>query len=319
MNDSDRAALAECRQTEKELIKLAREEVTRALASLPETITPKGINNYVLVSDSHIGCSSALCHPDGFLRDEGGIYKPSLDQLAVYEKWIEFWYDWVPRVTEGEPYAIVNIGDSIDGVHHGSVTQISHNLESQRLHAIKVWEPIVEMAAAYYHIRGTEAHVGKSSQEEEAIAKALGALPDKAGRHARYELWFRIGDDDRGGLGHAMHHIGCTGSSHYESSAVMREVTEAFVEAGRWGDEPPRLIARGHRHRHIKIQIPGGKGDVIGMTTPAWQLKTPFTSKIAGGRLSQPQIGGCVARYHGGELYIRSRTWRGERAQAVGE
>jgi len=306
------------RKKMSEARKIARKEVMRIIKEKPAVIPSDRLNNYVLFGDMHVGCGHALCHPDGFKRDEGGLYMPSPDQITLYEKWHEFWDDWVPEVTMGEPYGIVNLGDTVDGVHHNSVTQISHNLGNQRTHAIDILKPIIERAAVYYHVRGTEAHVGKSAQEEEEVAKQVGAIPDDVGRHARYELWFRIGDDERGGLVHAMHHIGTTGSSHYESSAVMREITESFVEAGRWGDESPRVVVRGHRHRHIQIRIPGGKGDVIGMTTPAWQLKTPFTAQIAGGRLSQSQIGGCIVRYHRGELYIRNKVWRGARPAEVG-
>ncbi len=298
--------------------KLAKAEAARAVDTKEETTVPERLNNLVLFSDVHIGCQHAMCHPDGFKLDAGGIHMPSEDQVTLYEKFVEFWEEWVPEVTMGEPYAIVNLGDVVDGVHHQSVTQITHNLERQRDHAVMLLKPFIEKATAYYHVRGTEAHVGKSGQEEETVAKMLGAEPDKQGRHARFEVWVRVGGDTRGGLVHCMHHIGTTGSSHYESSAVMREVTEAFVEAGRWLDEAPRVIARGHRHRHLQIRIPGGKGDVIGLTTPGWQLKTPFSSRIAGGRLSQAQIGGCVVRYHKGELYVRNKVWRGERPAEVG-
>jgi len=289
-------------------------------SKLPKTqdVLPEHLNNYVLISDMHVGCQYALCHPDGFELDGGGMSEPSADQKVLWDRWTEFWNVWVPSVTLGAPYAVVNLGDVIDGVHHNSVTQITHNVGCQRQHAVKILKPVAQGAVAYYHVRGTEAHVGKSAQEEETVARELGAVPDSAGCHARYELWFRVGNDSGGGLVHAMHHIGTTGSSHYESSAVMRELTEAFVEAGRWGDEPPRIIARAHRHRHIQIRIPGGAGDCIGMTTPAWQLKTPFSHAIAGGRMSQAQIGGCIVRYHRGELYVRNKVWRGVRPKEVG-
>jgi len=294
-----------------------RKRAARVEAAQTDTMASGRLNNWVLFGDCHFGCGHALCHPDGFHRDEGGTYIPSDEQRLLYEKWLECWDEWIPEVTLGESFGVINLGDSIDGVHHDSVTQISHNLNDQREHAIAVLKPFVSRGTRYFHIRGTEAHVGNSAQEEEAVAKALGAVPDAAGRHARNELWFRIGDDERGGLGHAMHHIGTTGSSHYESTAIMKELTEAFVEAGRWGDEPPRIVVRGHRHRHLQVRIPGGRGDCISMTTPAWQLKTPFSYRIAGGRMSQAQIGMCLVRYHKGELYVRNKVWRSDRPQEV--
>jgi MFS family permease len=49
----------------------------------------------------------------------------------MWSLWREFWDVWVPEVTKGEPYDLVHNGDVIDGVHHGSTTQISHNIEDQ--------------------------------------------------------------------------------------------------------------------------------------------------------------------------------------------
>ncbi len=275
-------------------------------------------DNIVIISDTHIGSGLALCHPDGFERDEGGTVMPSSQQLTLWAMWREFWDEWVPEVTLGEPFSVVHAGDIIDGVPHGSVGSISNNLADQGKHAEKILRPIVEICEGrFYQLRGTEAHTGKSAQEEERIAKVIKATREKGSkRYARDELWMRIGAK-RGGLVHIMHHIGTTGSSAYESSAPMRELTEEFVEAGRWGDEPPRVVIRAHRHRHLQIRIPSAKGDAIVATTPAWQMKTPFTFKIAGARLSQPQIGGIIVRYHKSELYLRNKVWRLERPDAV--
>jgi hypothetical protein len=260
------------------------------------------IRNLVIVSDLHCGCRLGLCPPDGITLDEGGTVGPSDLQRKVWEWWREFWDDFVPHVCHGEPFAVVVNGDAIDGVHHGSVTQISHHLGDQNRLAVKVLEPIVKACEGrYYHIRGTEAHVGKSGQEEERLAAALNAVPNEQGQHARWELWARVGR----GLVHLSHHIGTTGSMHYESTALMRELTEAYVEAGRWGEEPPDVVVRSHRHRSAEVRVQTRKGFATVVTTPGWQLKTPFVYKIPGGRQSQPQIGGLVVRCGDDDVYTR--------------
>lgn len=255
-----------------------------------------------------------MCPPEGYALDDGGRYKPSKLQLKMWAMWEEFWGEWVPTATDGEPYFVVFNGDGIEGVPHQSVAQVTANMENQVAHAAVVLKPVADGARAsggmYYHIRGTEAHVGKSGQHEEALAKELGAVPNEEGQYARYELWKRVG----GSLCHFSHHIGTTGSSHYESTAVMKELTEAFVEAGRWGDEPPQVIVRSHRHRSIQIRMPAKDESAMAIVTPAWQMKTAFAHKIPGARQSQPQIGGILIRRHpGGELYCRARVWRMER------
>ena len=66
-----------------------------------------------------------------------------------------------------------------------------------------------------------------------------------------------------------------------------------FTEAGRWGNKPPDVVVRSHRHRCIETRIPNAKGYATSFVTAGWQLKTPFAYRIADGRQALPQIGGC--------------------------
>lgn len=274
---------------------------------------PKPLRNLVVVSDTHVGCRVGLCHPDGFQMDDGGLYKPSKFQLDVWGMWRAFWDDFVPDATRGEPFAICHNGDAIDGSHHNSTTQISHNFEDQRRHAEKILKPLVDLCEGrYYHIRGTEAHVGQSAEHEEALARALGAKPNKVGQHARYDLWINVGTS----LGHLLHHIGSTGSQAYEATAPHKELTESILEAARWGKQPPDWIVRSHRHRHIETRIPTARGTAIVSVSPCWQGKTPFAWKIPGARLSTPQFGGLVVRQApDGEVFIRPKVWTIDRSE----
>lgn len=270
-----------------------------------------GCKQVVVVSDIHCGCRLGLCPKEGVALDDGGIYMPSRIQKKVWSMWEEFWGEWVPHVTKGEPYDVVFNGDAIDGVHHGSVTQVSHNITDQVSIALAALAPVASRAERFYMVRGTEAHVGKSAQAEEGLARALHAVPNEDGQHNRWELWLRVG----GHLVHFLHHIGTTGSAAYEATAVHKELTESFVEAGRFGKEPPQVVVRSHRHRYLKDEIYGDKGYYISVVTPAWQAKTPFTWKIPGARLSQPQFGGLLIRKGEDELYTRSKVWCLERTQ----
>ena len=260
-------------------------------------------NNLVVISDTHSGCRLALVPPQGVKLDDGGEYKPSEFQRGLWGYWRTFWDEFVPEATRGEPFAVVHNGDAIDGVHHNSTTQISHNLEDQQEIAYALLKPIVELCEGrYYHIRGTEAHVGKSAREEEALAKRLNAIPNKEGQYARYDLWKNVGDR----LVHLLHHIGTTGSAAYEATAVHKELIEEYNEAARWDKRVPDCIVRSHRHRNLEITIPTRKGKAIAVVTPCWQGKTPFAWKIPGARLSLPQFGGIVIRVAHDEMFVRS-------------
>jgi hypothetical protein len=226
--------------------------------------------------------------------------------------WRHFWETFVPLSTKGEPYAVAINGDIVDGVHHGSTTQWSWNLTDQCRVAQRILEPVVKKCEGrFYVIRGTEAHVGKSAQEEERLAKELGAIPNKQGQHARYELWKLVGPR----LVHLLHHLGTTGSQAYEATAIHKELVESFVEAGRWKRRLPDVIVRSHRHRYIETVIATANGRGFGCVTPAWQLKTGYVFRMAGGRLSEPQIGGLVVRFHKDELFVRPWVQSLEREQ----
>lgn len=253
------------------------------------------INNIVFISDTHSGCKMALCPPDGVTLDEGNTINPSPFQNWIWQQWRYFWDVFVPETTHGEPYYIVHNGDAIDGMHHGTTTTFTNNWNDQIKIAYEVLYPEVCKAERYYHIRGTEAHVGPSAQYEEMLARMLGAFPDNNGNYSRYELWIRMGQVNDI-LIHALHHIGSTGSQAYESTAVNKELMEHYVESGRWGREPADVLIRSHRHRAYECKIPARKGSAYSIVTPAWQGKTPFAWKIPGARLSQPQFGGVILR-----------------------
>lgn len=281
-------------------------------------IKKQPIKTVVVISDTHFGCRFALCPPEGMALDDGGVVTPSRIQTKLWSWWEEFWRDWIPEVTRGEPYILVHNGDCLDGVHHGSTTQMSHNMGDQVKMAVDCLKPRVEACRAsggdYYHIRGTEAHVGPSAVHEEAVARILDARRNQAGQAARWDLWLNVA----GHLCHFLHHVGTTSSAAYESTAVHKEMTESFIEAARWGDKPPEVIVRSHRHRHIEIRMATSNNRSSAVVTPAWQVKTPFAYKIAGARISTPQIGGTIIRVNEfNECFTSTKVWNLARSSEV--
>lgn len=255
----------------------------------------------VITSDTHFGDRTALCHPDGAKLDGGGFFKPSKLQIKIYKMWEYFWNEWVPRVTDGKPYDWVHNGDVIDGVHHNSTHQWSHNMQDQRMAAFKVMQPLVKRCNKFYMIRGTGAHDGESGVDAETLAQELGAVPDQYGECARWELWKRLGKE----VIHFSHHIGTTASAQHETSAVNAELTALFTDAGRWERKPPLIIVRSHRHRCSEVRLPCNRGYATAFVTAGWQLKTPFSHKTAGGRVTTPQLGGSLIRMGSEEIYTR--------------
>lgn len=267
------------------------------------------LRNLIVISDTHCGCRLGLCPADTPIPlDDGGVYYASPFQRKTWEVWTEFWNVWVPEVTRGEPFDLVHNGDAIEGTHHRATTPVSHNMQDQLNIAKAALKPVVDLCLSgggtYYHVRGTEAHVGSSGMYEEMLAESLGAKPNSAGQYARYDLWKRVGGDG-GPLVHLLHHIGTTGSAAHEASAVNAELTAEYAEAARWGREVPTYVVRSHRHRFIAVDVACAAGYAAAIVTPAWQGKTPFTWKIPGARISEPQIGGIIIRRGDTEHYFR--------------
>lgn len=235
---------------------------------------------------------------------------PSNLQKKIWAYWEEFWGQFVPEAPRGEPYIVVHNGDAVEGVPHKSVTQISPNPMDQEAFALKILKPIVELCEGrYYQIRGTEAHVAKSGSDEERLASKLGAVPNEEGQASRWDLWKSIGEGSADFVVNFLHHVGTTSSQAYESTAVHKELTESYLEAGRWHRRPPDAIVRSHRHRHIETAITTANGKAFAVVTPGWQGKTPFAYKIAGARISTPQFGGVVLRVAHGRLFSDPKVW----------
>jgi len=268
------------------------------------TTTEHTTTNLVVISDTHAGSRLGICPPTGVTLDEGVTPVLSPLQLTIWDYWQEFW-KWVPKILRREKFDLLHNGDAIDGHHHNSVEQMTHNLADQAEIAYCLLAPVVAKAERYYHIRGTEAHVGPSGQDEERLAKRLGAVPNKLGQYARYDLWKQVGP----GLVHALHHIGTTGSQAYEATAVHKELVESFTESARWGYRPPDIIIRSHRHRHFETMFTTVRGSARAVVTPSWQGKTPFVWRIPGGRLAPPQFGGVIIRWHPKDEVLYTREF----------
>jgi hypothetical protein len=235
--------------------------------------------------------------------DNGGYIQPSKYQEWLWECWEHFWKRFVPKVTKHCSYVeVVHNGDVVEGIHHDAVDMIP-NKTDQRVAAIGVLKPI----AAKYRLtmtRGTQAHGGQSDQDTEEIAHSLHLMEDPDTQcHSWWQYWRKL----EGVVFQFAHHIGGTSSAAYETSAPMRELVAALIEASQWGQELPQVLVRSHRHRFVPVSMPSDKGRIQLIVTPGWQLRTPHVEKID--RMRLPHIGGVIFLVEDGRCQIVEKLY----------
>jgi len=260
----------------------------------PDAIIGRSVNTrwWVDIGDTHLGSQFAVTPPNGFLVDGGARVPPNPLQRVINEFWEEFWHK-CHKVMGNESFILTHKGDVIEGHHHRSKEAISFNFKDQRFNAEALLLPHTSKAERVWFARGTPAHAGEESEHEEEVARACGAQQDYAGRYT----WPMVKFDWNGLWVNVAHHIGVSGVSASQATAVMAEVAEMQRWAGKMGIRVPDIITRGHRHSSTGVWDLTPHGVSWSATTPGWQGRTGYTMKQKGGRTSELCVGGLLWEY----------------------
>ena len=122
----------------------------------------------VVVSDAHINSTVGLCPPSVNL-DDGGTYRYSVQQRALWRSWLDF----CEKAHDSTDNVIVILNGDLVENGNKSTQVISRNKASILGMAYDAIAPLVEDADKVFVIRGTEYHTGSSADLEEAFAKDL--------------------------------------------------------------------------------------------------------------------------------------------------
>ena len=247
-----------------------------------------------VVADLHINSTLGLM-PKVFVRDDGESVWASHLQNEVFRAWLSYWADVKKQVRAHKAtlYVVIN-GDVCEGFHHGTTQLITHNPADQFKLAIDVLEPVARMADRLFIVRGTSSHAGTAAHWEEVIADDLGAVPDEVTGTAS---WWHLPMDVNGVLMHFSHHRRQNTLPWTSGGAANRLAAETVYEYARSGDRLPDVVVRSHGHifdessRIHPVKV---------IFSPAWQLKTEFSHRIAPDRM--PAIGGLIFRCRGGQF-----------------
>lgn len=267
---------------------------------------------YVSIGDTHMFDVLGLMPPWASTTFGAGATH-SDSQRIVWGFFREFFDEFVPWATRGEPYVLCHGGDIVDGFHHRNTTHSTADIDAVIEGAARIMMPEVEKAAAYYQLAGTPAHDGEAWYLGRAIARKLGApqYGDDEHNHLRPELLIRIGDR----LIHDTHHVSTTGLAKSMPTGITSDAIEQFIQRAKLGGgDIPDLFLRHHCHHASKsggfLRDPCCEWEA--RSVPGWQLKGPYPWKV-GARNHETHFGGLVVRWEthpwsGGRLVCEPYT-----------
>lgn len=210
--------------------------------------------------------------------DDGGTYKQTKLQRWLWRNWLDTWEIYKDlKKSEGLPLVAIINGDSHDGDHHNTPQIITRNPTTQLRIAVKVVEPVLDVADVVIIIRGTEVHVGKNAWMEEKLAEDIGAFPCNEHMHSWWHLYA-----DFGGVTFDVKHHPESGSMRPwtaggEANRIAAILTYKYA---RTGTKPPDVAFRAHKHKFLDS---GTTHPTRVFATPAWQLPTAFVHRIGEG------------------------------------
>ena len=233
------------------------------------------MKSLVVLSDLHVGSNFAVMPRKTFCSEGDRWVTPNTlqeDLIGLYEGLVEEWK---------APDILVLNGDLMDGKGQKNFgnTVWSGNFDDQ----IEACETLVDMwgAKKIYVVRGSEYHMSRQGDPaEEALAKRVGAEPIGSTLSA-YELFLKV----EGVTFHFAHHLASTRVFQYRATALAREIAMGLLNASH--KHKTDVVVRSHVHYAWET----GSPNHLGFTTPAWQVQTPYMSKLSpSGAI--PDIGG---------------------------
>lgn len=226
----------------------------------------------LLLGDTHIGSTVSLCTPVVNL-DDGGTYHASRSQRWLWDSWL----DLIDRATKYKPTLILN-GDLIEGDKkdrsYQVITRNETNLQSM---AAEVFDPLAQVSCQSYVVRGTQAHVGKSANLDDAVGRDLGAVQPEKRKGGPSSFWSinRKVEQLRVSIAH---HASKSGQPWTSPSAAQKLAAKLQFEASQNDDILPDIVFRSHVHQWCD-SYDAHRVRVIFL--PAWTFATEYINRIA--------------------------------------
>lgn len=252
--------------------------------------------SFLKLGDTHVGSTVALCPPVVDL-DDGGTYHASRGQRWLWD----CWQDVAERAKQYDPVLVLNgdLGES--DTKQRSTQVITRNKTTILRIAGEVFDVPAKVCRAVYATRGTPAHVGKSSNLDEAIAEDLGAVQSPEKTYSWWELPLQA---ERVKMTIA-HHVTAGGMPWTRVNAAQKLAAKIVFNAAERGEQPPDLVVRSHVHQWFDSYDAHRTRVLI---LPAWTLATEYIHRIEPGALAE--IGAALVHVNGSKFEIEKLDYK---------
>jgi predicted phosphodiesterase len=235
-----------------------------------------------VISDMHTGSSTALFPRNGYKGEgtEGNPVKPNDRQIDINHVFVRFAGE-VAVARKNRRLIVVNLGDAIDGFHHGSMQESLFKEQDQCAAHVLLMTDFLKRAGfnkkkgdELYYVRGTETHVKDTENE---MAKELGAMRTHTGLYVNEILELNIN-----GLLHLfLHHGKARGTGQNEGNALRNYLRDTRDDREKDGLSRIDVLWSGHTHghtwnSHIRRMRNGEFHEMHGVICPSWQAKTRY-------------------------------------------
>ena len=251
----------------------------------------------IITSDQHINSTLALCPPRVQL-DDGGSYIASPTQRWLWQMWNEY-IEWARDASAGyKPIAVFN-GDlgELD-TKKRSNQLVSMNKATVLNMITEALEPLTSWVDANYFIRGTPAHVGKSSWLEEVAADYTNTVWQSKGIKSHYQVRLNA-DKVRVDIAHHSNMGSLRRTAKNAANTLAHDTMEDYIFD--LHAQIPNLVIRSHNHRWADS---GDNFDTRAVLIPCWAAANEYLFRL-GKYNGRGDVGGVVVLCDNGEFEVR--------------
>jgi hypothetical protein len=251
----------------------------------------------IISSDHHVNSTVAVC-PPRIQLDDGGAYHQSPGQQWLWRGWLDFGA-WARDLSKGYKPLALFVGDlgELDTKRRSNQI-ITANKATITGMINDVVDPIAAWVDGLYFIRGTPAHVGKSSWLEEEIAGDYdNAVHAAKGIHSHYQVRL-VADRVRV---EAAHHASMGSMARTQKNAANQIAFDTMTAYAFDLHQPlPDLVFRAHNHRWADSY---DNHETRAICLPCWSMATEYVYRI-GKYNASADVGGVVVLIEDGEYEV---------------